>query len=529
LESSDPVIDLLCSLQRARSEEELLSVCALQLEQLTGADLCQVFLAPEGENSHLGPGASSNSCFDLPAATIWNDPLNFSEAGRPLVVPQSLLQHRVAAYLADAVTEQMESAIFLPLVSEGRNIGAVFLSRRVPLYHRERDLHTVQRLVTASASYISGFRNAEDLGRGLNRISALTQVSQTISQSLYIEEILQLLVSITAQKFGFPLCTVRLLDERTEELVLRASYSEPSTFRIAERITLKNSLEGQALESMTTVVSEELPENHGEEVLLDAEGLHSMICLPLRIHDVALGVLCCYTDRVRAFQDDETQALETIANQAALSIENAKLQVRSTLMQEMHHRVKNNLQQVASLLRLQLQNASYRDLEQALDDSLSRILAIAAVHDLLSREELDHVNLKDIAERLVQHQQQAFVSPGLTIEFLVRGDPITLGMNKATQVALLLNELIQNAVIHGFKALQQGEVHVTVEHRDARVGIWVSNNGTPLAKDFCLEGSSGLGLQIVDSLTRSLGGEFRLRNVLGWTVAEVTFAAPEFD
>ncbi|MFX8082975.1 histidine kinase dimerization/phosphoacceptor domain -containing protein, partial [Acinetobacter baumannii] len=75
------------------------------------------------------------------------------------------------------------------------------------------------------------------------------------------------------------------------------------------------------------------------------------------------------------FTPDEVRALETLAGQAAVLIENAKLQVRSTLMQEMHHRVKNNLQQVASLLRLQIRHGGYKTLEQALTDTLSRILA----------------------------------------------------------------------------------------------------------------------------------------------------------
>ncbi|MFM9768183.1 histidine kinase dimerization/phosphoacceptor domain -containing protein, partial [Streptomyces scabiei] len=81
--------------------------------------------------------------------------------------------------------------------------------------------------------------------------------------------------------------------------------------------------------------------------------------------------LTCYTAEIRNFEQDEVDALETLAKQAAVSIEHAKLQVRHTLMQEMHHRVKNSLQQVASLLQLQARHGSYKSLQEALDDCLS--------------------------------------------------------------------------------------------------------------------------------------------------------------
>jgi two-component system, sensor histidine kinase PdtaS len=234
-------------------------------------------------------------------------------------------------------------------------------------------------------------------------------------------------------------------------------------------------------------------------------------------------VLSCYTGEVRDFTPDEIKALETLAKQAAISIEHAKLQVRNTLMQEMHHRVKNNLQQVASLLRLQMRHGTYKSLEEALSDCLARILAIASVHDLLSREDLDHVGVKSLADSLVHHQQSSLLLPNRKIHFQVRGEDVTLNISQATQVALVLNELIQNAIEHGFKHTETGEVHVTVEATEDEVSIWVSNNGDPLPENFDPTQASNLGLKIVDSLARGLNGRFKLSNILGWAVAEVKF------
>jgi two-component sensor histidine kinase len=253
------------------------------------------------------------------------------------------------------------------------------------------------------------------------------------------------------------------------------------------------------------------------------QGLRSMICVPLTLQERPVGVLSCYTSEVRDFTPDEIKALETLAKQAAVSIEHAKLQVRNTLMQEMHHRVKNNLQQIASLLRLQIRHSAYRTIEQALNDCLNRILAIAAVHDLLSREDLDHVGIRSIAESLIHHQQSSFLLPDREIRFELRGTDANLNMTQATQLALVLNELIQNAIEHGFKITAKGEIHLNIEETENEVSIWVSNSGDPLPEGFDPTVVSNLGLKIVDNLARALGGKFKMSNVMGWTVAEVKF------
>ncbi|MBI3721562.1 MAG: GAF domain-containing protein, partial [Fimbriimonas ginsengisoli] len=330
---------------------------------------------------------------------------------------------------------------------------------------------------------------------------------------------------LTAQQFNYKVCTVRLLDERRQELVLRATQAPSKGYQRKRAIKLGESIAGRAIDLGRTVIvpDVQLEQDYIGHELAAEQGLRSMICVPLMIQDRPVGVMTCYTTVVREFPPDEVRALETLAKQAAVSIEHAKLQVRNTLMQEMHHRVKNSLQQVASLLGLQVRHGNYKSLEDALNDCLSRILAIASVHDLLSREDLDHVGLRSIAEMLVHHQQHSLILPGRSVGFQVRGEDVHLNMTQATQIALILNELLQNAVEHGFRNALQGEVHITVEENDGEVSLWVSNSGDRLSEGFVQGGDGHLGLHIVDSLTHALGGRFKLGDILGWTVAEVKF------
>jgi two-component sensor histidine kinase len=361
-------------------------------------------------------------------------------------------------------------------------------------------------------------------------MGAVSEVAKTMASSPYLEELLQLLVHLTAQQFNYKVCTVRLLDEDRNELVLRATQAPAKAYHRKRAIKLGESIAGRAIESRApiTVTDVQVDEEYVGHDLAIEQGLRSMICVPLIILGRPVGVLSCYTEEVRAFPEDEIRALETVAQQAALGIEHAKLQVRDTLMQEVHHRVKNNLQQVASLLRLQMRAANYKTLEQALNDVLGRLLTIAAVHDLLSRDDLDHVGIRSIAESLVHHHG-SLIESSLVIDFQVRGEDVRLHMNQATKVALVLNELISNALEHGMKGRETGAIHVTVEVHDGDLTLWVSNDGVTIPQDFQIDGSSSLGLHIVSSLTRSMGGSMQLYEKLGWTIAEARFPIHSTD
>ena len=125
-------------------------------------------------------------------------------------------------------------------------------------------------------------------------------------------------------------------------------------------------------------------------------GTHA-VRLPLRWRGRQIGELV--VDRDTPFTDDDRQLLDAIANQAAVALEHGRMALRGVLAQEIHHRVKNNLQTVASLLRLQARAESV-DPAKALGDSVNRILAIAAVHEVLTEHREDVVELAELIDRL---------------------------------------------------------------------------------------------------------------------------------
>ena len=528
----NPILSFIEILSGVESKEELLSELAVQLMSVSSANSCDIFYRDVGDS------------LVMKASTLAPDFNNRLKLGKGMGIIGSVIQSGNEEFIpSDAQKDprfaryptidhfDVEALFILPLREQNQRVfGAVVLRKNVKWSLTVGERVRIREAVEAAALVIRGFSSAYACGANINRLGALSEVSKTISRSPYVEEILQLLVNLTAQQFNYTVCTVRLLDESRGELVLRATQAPAKAYAKKRAIALGESIAGRAIaENRPIIVRDVLVEEDyiGHDLAVE-QGLRSMICVPLMLQEKPVGVLSCYTNEVREFQADEVKALETLAKQAAVSIEHAKLQVRNTLMQEMHHRVKNNLQQVASLLRLQMRHGQYKSLDEALSDCLSRILAISSVHDLLSRDDLDHVGIRSIAESLVHHQQSSFIHPDKDIRFEVRGIDIYLNMSQATQLALVLNELIQNAIEHGFNVSHGGEVHVNVEHLMTddgtdEIGIWVSNSGDRLPEDFDPNVSSHLGLKIVDSLARGLGGRYKISDVLGWTVSEVRF------
>ena len=193
------------------------------------------------------------------------------------------------------------------------------------------------------------------------------------------------------------------------------------------------------------------------------------------------------------------------------------------MIQEIHHRVKNNLQTIASLLRLQARRADSDDVGHVLLDSVSRILSVAAVHEFLSEHESRVINVKDVSRRILDQMREGVVSREERIQFKLLGPNIYLPTQQATACALIINELLQNALEHGFDTSEGGEVLVELQDGAELVTLRIANSGRGLPKGFELERDRHLGLTIVETLVKDdLRGRFELRDGDG-VEALVTF------
>jgi two-component sensor histidine kinase len=186
--------------------------------------------------------------------------------------------------------------------------------------------------------------------------------------------------------------------------------------------------------------------------------------------------------------------------------------LRGVLAQEIHHRVKNNLQTVASLLRLQARATDGVDPREALEHSVNRILAIAAVHEVLTERRDDDVLLDDLLDRLRAMLVQG-IGGGKHVESAL--EPVALAGSRATALALVFSELLQNALEHGGE-----DVRIELTQRNGDVVLAIADSGAGGG-----DGETGTGLSIVRALVRDeLNGRFELQRGAG-TRAEVVFPA----
>ncbi len=505
----------------ASTDKERLTSLAEYFRDDLGSDACDIFLASTGGSLVLSSSTTNPELIErIRLAKGVGLVGTVFQSEKPLIIEDNLSNHPENKDVPEWDDPKYSSAYIYPFRITDSFQGIVFSRKLKPSKNKPKTEQLNSKL-NQFVAFQAGFNT----GSNINRLDALSEVARSLTGTPYLEEVLQLLVHLTAKRFNYRVVTVRLLDQERDELILRATQATNKAYQRKRAIKLGESIAGKAIESQKPVFINDV-QNEADYIghdLAEEQGLRSMICIPLIVQNRPVGVMSCYTGEIRQFSEDEIAVLQTLAQQAAVSIEHTRLQVRNTLMQEMHHRVKNNLQQIASLLRLQIRQSHYKSMEDALEDSLSRIQAIAAVHELLSRDDLDHVSVKHIAEMLGHHQQQSFIMPGKHIQFSVRGDDVHLNTNQATQVALVLNEMIQNAVEHGFANANEGEIHITIEELENEIGVWVSNDGDPLPPDFDPIKGGQLGLQIIRSLSGALGGTFKIENRLGWTVCEVKF------
>jgi two-component sensor histidine kinase len=192
---------------------------------------------------------------------------------------------------------------------------------------------------------------------------------------------------------------------------------------------------------------------------------------------------------------------------------------RTRMLLEMHHRIKNNLQTVADLLSLELTRGEGRNAQESLRDSISRIKSIAVAHELLSTDSIGLTDITELARRVTESARLSSVRPQQTIIFDVTGPAILLPSKPATAFALVINELVGNALEHGLAQCPTGEIHVSLERIEGGVLVQMHDNGTGVGEAFDLHRNAGLGLQIVRTLVeKDLRGSIRMLNDSGTKV-----------
>jgi two-component sensor histidine kinase len=203
----------------------------------------------------------------------------------------------------------------------------------------------------------------------------------------------------------------------------------------------------------------------------------------------------------------------------------ASLQAKEVLLKEVHHRVKNNLQVVASLLDMQADNIKDLSIRTLFEDSQQRIQSIALIHESLyqSGDVVAHVRAADYLPRLSQHLFEAYRPPGNRLTLRVHAEPVWLAVPTALPCGLLVTELVTNSFKHAFPTGLMGEIHITLRQDPPGTCILiVGDTGVGLPEGLDVHAAESLGWQLVHLLTEQLRGTIALESHGGTTVT-ITF------
>jgi two-component system, sensor histidine kinase PdtaS len=441
--------------------EEVLALVARKVADVLGADACFVYLYDERTEELVLRATHGTSVAEMtkrprmrPGEGITGTAA--AERAQIMIPAQAHLDPRFKLF-SNLPEDQYESILAVPIVARERLAGALNVRTIRPREFTPDEIELVDAIAAQVAQTIVHAQLYAQAQRRVVELEALAKISEAVSESLYLEESLEAIVKTTMEAVGASGAALVLED---------GNIAWP---------------EGRA-------------------------GNHA-VRLPLRWKRRQIGELVC--DRDTPFTADERALLASIAHHAAVALEHGRAVMRGVLAQEIHHRVKNNLQTVASLLRLQAHSAD-TDPRKALEDSVNRILAIAAVHEVLTEQREEVVELRELIDRL-----RAMLVQGLAAGKEVRAEleDVSLAGNRATALALVFSELLQNALEHGGEAVQ-----IELARRNGEVVLAIADDGTGIDSE-----ASGTGLSIVRALVRDeLQGNLELRND-GGTRAEVVF------
>jgi two-component sensor histidine kinase len=358
------------------------------------------------------------------------------------------------------------------------------------------------------------------------QLAAVREISQAIAEASDLNDTLDLITQRTTEVMHVASASIYLYDDAGDRLILAASTGLNKAGIGQYYLPHGAGLTGWAAEHRQAVTAPDAFNDPRFYRLLGSgeSRFVSLMAMPLVSRDRVIGAANVQTIERHEFTSDEVELFGFISELAATALEKAQL-VHAALVQEMHHRVKNNLQTIAMLLRLQMGQDKELSPHDVLNETINRVLSIATVHEILSEAVVDEVDVLDLIKRVSATISSNMVSPAANVTISIQGDKVQLPSQRATSLALVANELLQNALEHGLAGQAEGQIMITLSHTANQLELTVADNGHGLPSQFNPETDLGLGLSIVRaSVEEDMRGSFRLESAAerGGAIARIT-------
>ncbi|MDQ4044390.1 MAG: GAF domain-containing protein [Chloroflexota bacterium] len=516
--------------------ERLNRVTGLVTEAM-GMDACTLFLFDDATHTLALRAATGMDPSTVGAVTVRVDQGIVGRAAREwrTIAASQAMEHEDYLNHPGLTDEMFSSQLSSPLIvtEQQRLVGVISLHTLETKEFSEDDIELLETIAGMLAVSIDSSRQSaqtdDRLQQKIAELTTLQRVSRVVASSLNLTEVLKLI---------------------TEQAVELVQAEAAAIFRISR--DLQPSEEPwPSIEYRVGIVRNHENERERDLIVRDVlrtgvartrdiayrDGMSTLFCLPLNTARETVGSLCFRMRQGTVLDEEQLGLLQAFGDAAAIAIDNAQLyqeavesvRTQSALVQEMHHRVRNNLQTVAALLSLQQRSDEGNMWRPELGEAISRIQAIAGVHDLMSdQSRLAGTTVDALARMVAEEAHSTLTPPGLQVDFQIEKSDLLVPSRQATVIALLINELAANAIHHGFRNRARGKIRIAAREEQGIAVIQISNDGVQIAPDFNPMRSRGLGMRITKQLvTSDLRGEFTIVPTDEGTLATIRFPLAE--
>jgi two-component sensor histidine kinase/putative methionine-R-sulfoxide reductase with GAF domain len=509
---------------------EMLETTVRVVAESTGNDACAVFLYDAATDTLALKAAIGLDPSAIGAVTIRPGTGITGRAaaeGQPIIAADARA-HPSNFPIAGVGDDRYVSQASIPMMIRGANrlVGVMNIHSSKHRIWNDDDVAFFQTVAGELAISIENARlysyTDARLRRKVAELGTLQRVSSKIASSLDLQDVLRAIAEAAVELTQAEAAAIMSLNEHDKEHPIVVDHRVGTAQKMQDELP------------RTKLIRKVIETGSPHSAVLDyLEGARRMYCIPLRSARSQLGALCLRLRDNVDMTEEQLGMLQAFSDSASIAIENARLyddlrqglDTTSALLQEMHHRVRNNLQTVAALLSLQIRQAQGERDAEALREAAGRIQAIAAVHDLLSDEKrLSGATIDQIARLVAEEAHSTMIRPGAKIKFTIEPSDVNVPSRTATILALLINELVSNAVRHGFQSRETGEIAIRAFREGNLATLEVENDGVQIADDFNPNASRGLGMRIVHRLvTSDLRGYFTITASDRGTIARITF------
>src|SRR5680860_428699 len=254
----------------------------------------------------------------------------------PVVIPRNASDDTRFKFFHRLPEDRYQAFVSVPITSKGTMVGVINVQHKRPKRYAEETLALLLTIANQVGGAIANARLYDDMRQKARRLETLSQVSETVASNRLIEDVLQLIVTMTAQLMNSKICSIMLVDQASGELRIAATQSLSDAYRRKPPLKVGQSMSGRAVQDHHPVYVPDVKAEDGYfyRDLAKKEGLHSLLSIPMLMKENPIGVINVYTSSYHAFSDEEVATLQAIANQSAVAIEHTRLMEKSFEMQE---------------------------------------------------------------------------------------------------------------------------------------------------------------------------------------------------